>query len=105
MVYAIIEEGGKQYKVEPGQSIRVEKLDVPPGGEVELEKVLLVAGEDELRVGSPYLPGAKVKATVTSEGKARKVLVFKYKPRIRYRRKLGHRQSYTQLTIREIVTG
>ena len=105
MVYAIIEEGGKQYKVEPGQTIRVEKLDVPPGGKVDLGKVLLVAREDGLRVGTPYLTGAKVKATVTSEGKARKVLVFKYRPRVRYRRKLGHRQRYTELTIREILTG
>jgi large subunit ribosomal protein L21 len=105
LFYAVVEEGGKQYKVKPGQTIRVEKLDAPLGGEVELGRVLLVSGEDGVRMGNPYLPGAKVRATVTGQDRARKVLVFKYRPRVRYRRKHGHRQSYTQLAIGEIVTG
>ena len=105
MFYAIIEQGGKQYRVEPGQTIRVEKLALPLGEEIELGKVLLVASDQGVKVGTPYLPGAKVRATVTGEGKARKVYAFKYKAKEDYRRRVGHRQNYTLVSIGEIVTG
>jgi large subunit ribosomal protein L21 len=95
--------GGKQYKVSAGDSVDVEKLPFEVGEKIELDRVLLVADGDEVRVGQPTVKGAKVSATVTDHAKGRKVIVFKYKPKIRYRRKKGHRQAYTRLTIDEIV--
>ncbi len=103
-IYAVVESGGKQYKVEPGHTIRVERLGAPEGSVVELEKVLLVAEGDEVSLGKPFVGGAKVVATVLGEEKAAKVIVFKYKRKVRYRRKKGHRQIYTRLAIKEIVT-
>lgn len=105
MNYAIVEEGGKQYKVTPGQTIRVEKLGLPVGEEVSLGRVLLMAGEEGIKVGTPYLAGASVRAKVTGQGRTGKILALKYKSRVRYRRKFGHRQAYSELTIREIVAG
>jgi large subunit ribosomal protein L21 len=102
-IYAIIETGGKQYKVAPGQTVDVERLDVAEGASVELDRVLLIAREDKIAVGSPTLNGAKVMATSQGEGRGKKIIVFKYKPKVRYRKKTGHRQSYTRLTIDEIV--
>ncbi len=102
-IYAIIETGGKQYKVTPGQTIDVERLDVAEGKTVELERVLLVADGDKVRVGTPTVDGAKVVATSQGEGKGKKIIVFKYKPKVRYRKKTGHRQFYTRLVIDKIV--
>jgi large subunit ribosomal protein L21 len=102
-MYAIVETGGKQYQVQTGQIIDVERLPAGVGDEVELDQVLLVADEGELKVGQPTVEGAKVRATVLRQDKARKVLVFKFKPKERYRRKAGHRQPYTRLRIDEIV--
>jgi large subunit ribosomal protein L21 len=102
-IYAIIETGGKQYKVTPGQSIDVERLDVAEGNTVDLDRVLLIADGDKVTVGTPTIEGARVIATSKGEGKGKKILVFKYKPKVRYRRKTGHRQRYTSLTIDEIV--
>ncbi len=102
-IYAIIETGGKQYKVTPGQTIDVERLDVAEGSTVELEKVLLIAEGDKMKVGTPTVEGAKVIATSQGEGRTRKVIVFKYKPKVRYRKKTGHRQFYTRLVIDRIV--
>lgn len=102
-MYAVVEMGGKQYKVSAGDSVDVEKLPFEVGEKIELDRVLLVADGDEVRVGQPTVKGAKVSATVTDHAKGRKVIVFKYKPKIRYRRKKGHRQAYTRLTIDEIV--
>ena len=102
-IYAIIETGGKQYKVTPGQTIDVERLDVAAGDTVELERVLFIANGDRVTVGNPTIDGAKVIATSQGEGKSKKIIVFKYKPKVRYRRKMGHRQLYTSLTIDEIV--
>lgn len=102
-MYAIIETGSKQYKVTPGQTIAVEQLNVAEGSQVELDNVLLVADGDKLTVGKPRIEGAKVVATSLGNHKEKKVLVFKYKPKVRYRRKIGHRQPYTQLNINEIV--
>ena len=102
-IYALIETGGKQYKVTPGQSIDVERLDVAEGGAVELGKVLLIADGDRVVVGTPTVDGAKVIATSQGEGKGKKIIVFKYKPKVRYRKKTGHRQFYTSLVIDRIV--
>ena len=103
-IYAIVEAGGKQYKVTPGQVIDIESMSVE-GDTVELERVYLVSDGDNVSVGKPTVEGAKVIANVVDEGKGKKVLVFKYKPKVRYRRKKGHRQPYTRLAIKEIVAG
>ena len=102
-IYAIIETGGKQYKVTPGQTIDVERLDVAEGSTVELDRVLLIADGDKVDVGTPTVDGAKVVATSQGEGRTKKIIVFKYKPKVRYRKKTGHRQFYTRLTIDKIV--
>ncbi|HHY18390.1 MAG TPA: 50S ribosomal protein L21 [Firmicutes bacterium] len=100
--YAVVETGGKQYRVSEGDVIRVEKLNIDAGNEVELDKVLLVGGE-ETKVGAPYVDGAKVTAEVVKNGKGKKIIVFKYKAKKNYRRKQGHRQPYTELKITSIV--
>ena len=102
-MYAIVETGGKQYRVQRGQIIDVERLPVEVGQQVELDKVLLVADDGKVTVGQPTVEGAKVRATVLRHDKARKIIVFKYKPKKRYRRKTGHRQHFTRLQIDEIV--
>jgi large subunit ribosomal protein L21 len=102
-IYAIIETGGKQYKVIPGQTIDVERLDVAEGNTVELDRVLLISDNDKVTVGTPTVDGAKVIATSQGEGKGKKIIVLKYKPKVRYRKKTGHRQLYTRLTIDKIV--
>ncbi len=101
-IYAIVETGGKQYKVSPGQTIEVAQLPEEEGSIVEFDRVLLVADGDKLHIGRPVV-AAKVKATVLGQGKSEKVTVFKYKPKVRYRRKRGHRQPYTKLVIDEIA--
>ncbi len=100
-MYAIIETGGKQIKVEVGQKIFTEKLDVEAGAEYTFDKVLLVSG-DKTSVGTPYVQGATVVAKVEKQDKQKKILVFKYKSKANYRRKQGHRQPYTCLTIESI---
>lgn len=102
-IYAIIQTGGKQYKVSPGETIDVERLPAEEGSTIELDQVLLVADGENVRVGTPTVEGAKVVAEVVGEGKGEKVIVFKYKPKVRYRRMKGHRQTHTRLAIREIV--
>ena len=102
-IYAIIETGGKQYKVTPGQTIDVERLDVAEGGKIDLDRVLLIADGDKVTVGTPTVDGAKVVATSQGEGKGKKIIVLKYKPKVRYRKKTGHRQLYTRLVIDKIV--
>jgi large subunit ribosomal protein L21 len=100
-----VESGGKQYKVSPGQTIDVERLAAEEGSTVELTQVLFAADGDRMAVGRPVVGGAKVLATVVAQGKGDKVIVFKYKPKVRYRRKRGHRQLYTRLLIKDIVMG
>jgi large subunit ribosomal protein L21 len=102
-IYAIIETGGKQYKVAEGQSIDVELLDVSVGGSIELDKVLLIADGDNITTGKPVIEGARVMATASKIGKAKKIIVFKYKAKTRYRRKNGHRQPFTTLSIDKIL--
>jgi large subunit ribosomal protein L21 len=105
MDYAIVETGGKQYRVQPGQTISVEKIVADAGSTVELNKVLLVSQDDKVTVGQPLVEGARVLAEVANQGKADKVIVFKYKSKIRYSVKNGHRQPLTTLSIKEIVNG
>ena len=102
-IYAIVEIGGKQYKVSSGQLIEVDRLDVTEGETVELDKVLLLAGDDKVTVGTPIVEGAKVIATSQGDSKGKKIIVFRYKPKVRYRKKTGHRQLYTKLTIDKIL--
>ena len=100
-MFAIIETGGKQVKVEEGQSIFVEKLEVEEGAEFTFDKVLFVGG-DSVKVGVPTIEGATVTAKVEKHGKKKKITVFKYKAKKNYKRKQGHRQPYTKLTIEKI---
>lgn len=101
-MYAVVESGGKQYRVTVGQTIDVEKLPAAQGENVTLDRVLLVADGDEVQVGRPTLSGASVSATVVQHGLRRKAVVFHYRPKQRYRVKRGHRQQYTRLRIDEI---
>lgn len=101
-MYAVIETGGKQYRVSPGQTVEVELLPAEPGATVTLERVLLVSSDDATTVGQPTVPGGAVVATVIGEGRGKKVIVFKYKSKKRYRRTTGHRQDYTYLTVTDI---
>jgi large subunit ribosomal protein L21 len=102
-MYAVIETGGKQYRVSPGQTVEVELLPAEPGATVTLDRVLLVSAEGgATTVGQPVVPGGAVVATVIGEGRGKKVIVFKYKSKKRYRRTTGHRQDYTYLTVTDI---
>ena len=101
-MYAIIETGGKQYKVQQGDTLFIEKLDVQAGDAVTFDKVMAVGSEDGLKVGAPYIEGAAVKATVVKNGKGEKIVVFKFKAKKNYRRRQGHRQPYTKVEIGEI---
>ncbi len=103
MKYAIVEDGGKQYKVIEGNTIEVDRFPSEVGEEIDLARVLLVVDNDEVTVGTPLVSGVKVQATVVSQFKGPKIVVFKYKPRKRYRVKTGHRQRYTRLKIDSIV--
>lgn len=104
MKYAIVESGGKQYKAVEGTSIDVDLLPLEAGSEIEIDQVLLVTDGSDVKVGTPTVKGATVKATVTGMIKGRKIVVFKYKSGTNYRRRQGHRQKYTRLQIQEIVT-
>ncbi|MDL2310509.1 50S ribosomal protein L21 [Peptostreptococcaceae bacterium OttesenSCG-928-C18] len=101
-MYAVLETGGKQYNVEAGKCYYVEKLDAEVGETVELDKVLLIADGDNVKVGNPTVEGAKVKATVEAQGKGKKIIVFKFKPKKNYRKKKGHRQPFTKIKIEAI---
>lgn len=103
-MFAVIFTGGKQYLVEEGQTIKIEKLDAEVGSEVTFDKVLMTAKADgqDVEIGTPFLP-AKVTATVTSQGRDKKVLVVKYKPKVRYKRTIGHRQQFTEVKIGKIA--
>ena len=100
-MYAIIKTGGKQYVVEEGKVISIEKLDVEEGAEVTFDEVLLVSGDD-VKIGQPNVAGAKVTGKVLEQGKERKIRIFKYKAKSNYRRRQGHRQPYTKVEIGKI---
>ena len=105
MDYAIFKTGGKQYRVSPGDVLDVEKLPLEVGSVAEFDQVLAVSNDGELDVGAPTVSGARVLAQVQSHYKDRKIMVFKYKAKTRYRRKRGHRQNYTRLLIQDIQPG
>ena len=100
-MYAVIETGGKQIRVEVGQEIYVEKLEVEAGAEYVFDKVLMLGGEKS-KIGKPYVKNATVKASVIKHGRSPKIIVFKYEPKKHYHKKNGHRQPYTKLTITDI---
>ena len=104
MTHAIIETGGKQYRVKEGDEIFIEKLDVEAEDTITFEKVLAILDTDKAaKIGAPYLKGAKVSANVIKTGKSKKIMVFKMRPKKGYRRKQGHRQPYTKVSIEKIV--
>jgi len=101
-MYAIIETGGKQYRVQEGDTLFIEKLEVAAGETIDFDKVLVVSNQGKLSVGAPFVEGAKVEASVVEQGKGPKVIVFKYKAKKDYRKKQGHRQPYTKVKIEKI---
>lgn len=101
-MYAVIETGGKQYRVQEGDSLFIEKLEVEAGDTIDFDDVLIVSKDGELSIGNPYVENAKVKASVIENGKGPKVIVFKYKNKEGYRKKQGHRQPYTKVQIESI---
>lgn len=102
MMYAIIQTGGKQYRVAEGDVLVIEKLEAEEGATVEFDQVLTVVKEGEVQVGKPVIAGAKVTAKVEAQGKGKKILVFKYKAKSNYRRRQGHRQPFTKVVIEKI---
>ena len=98
-MYAVMETGGKQYRVQVGDVIFVEKLDCEADSKVTLDKIVMVSGDDGVKVGAPYVDGASVEATVLKNGKSKKITVFTYKSKKNEKRKMGHRQPYTQVRI------
>ena len=104
-MYAVIQTGGKQYRVEEGQTIKLEKLDAEEGADVDFGNVLLVKSDDGLKVGSPFLEGGKVTATVKSQGRHKKINIIKFKRRKQYMKHMGHRQNYTEVQITGISAG
>ena len=98
-MYAIVATGGKQYRVKEGEKLRVEKLSIEAGESVELDKVLLIGEGDDVKIGVPYLDGAKVTATVTENGRGDKVKIVKFRRRKHSRKQMGHRQPYTEIEI------
>jgi len=103
MAYAVIRTGGKQYRVAPGEIVRVERLAGEVGAPVEFAEVLLTADDAAVRVGTPLVEGVRVRAEIVAQGRAKKILVFKKKRRKNYRRRRGHRQSITTLRVTEIA--
>ncbi len=101
--FAIVETGGKQYRVEPGSKLRVETLKAEPGSTIELTNVLAIASDGEVSLGTPAVENARVVAEVLGHGKGKKIIIFKYKAKTRYRRKNGHRQGYTELKVKDIL--
>ena len=98
-MYAVIATGGKQYRVSQGDSLRVEKLEGAKGTKVVFDKVLMIGEGEKSKVGTPTVKGATVEAEIVDQNRARKILVFKFKQRKKYRRKYGHRQPYTELKV------
>lgn len=104
-MYAIVRTGGKQYQVSPGDIILIEKLTAAAGEEIALNEVLMVKDDDRLRLGTPIVENSSVKAKVLSHGRAKKIIVFKFKRRKQYRKTRGHRQDFTRIQIQEIIAG
>lgn len=103
-MYAVIKMGGKQYKVSEGGTVRVERLEGEAGTAVTIEQVLMLVDGDKVEIGTPFVEGASVEATVTSQGRGPKIHIVKFKRRKHYRKQMGHRQAYTELKITGIRT-
>ena len=101
-MHAVIKSGGKQYRVKPGDTIKVEKLPAKEGADIKIKDVLLIADGESIKVGTPLVKGATVTATVKSHGRGPKIRIIKMKRRKQYRRHMGHRQDYTELAITDI---
>ena len=101
-MYAVIVTGGKQYRVAPGDTLRVEKLDTPEGESVQLDQVLMVADGDDIKLGAPYVEGGHVTAKVKGHGRGRKVEIIKFRRRKHHMKQQGHRQAYTELEVIEV---
>lgn len=104
-MHAVITTGGKQYLVEEGNIIKVEKLDVKEGEKVKFEEVLMLEKDGEYQIGQPLVKNTFVEAKVLKQGRDKKIVVFKYKPKKKYQKKIGHRQSFTQVKIEKITEG
>ncbi len=104
-MYAVFETGGKQYRASPGDVIRVEKLEVEEGSEVDFDKVLMVGEGEDVKIGLPYVEGGKVTATVRAQGRGKKVMIIKFRRRKHSRKQMGHRQAYTELQITGVSAG
>jgi len=102
-MYAIVETGGKQYRVQEGTRLKVESLPQPAGEEIALDKVLLVSSDGGLKIGKPLVDGAKVTAQVLAQDRAKKIIVFKKRSKKTYKKTIGHRQNYTELVIKSIT--
>ncbi len=102
-MYAVIETGGKQYRVAAGDTIEVERLRAEAGSQIEIDRVLMVAGDTGVAIGTPVVTGARVVATVTEHLRGPKLTIFKFKAKKRYRKHAGHKQSYTRVKVDEIV--
>jgi large subunit ribosomal protein L21 len=102
-MYALVDIKGKQYKAEKGSLLKVDKVEAEQGGALEFDKVLLVSSDKDVKVGSPYVKGAKIKASVVDHGKDKKVIVYKFKRRKGYRRKQGHRQQFSLVKVEDIT--
>ncbi|MEW8043995.1 MAG: 50S ribosomal protein L21 [gamma proteobacterium symbiont of Phacoides pectinatus] len=104
-MYAVIQTGGKQYRVSEGDTLKVEKLGAGEGASVDLDKVLMVADGEDIKIGTPYVDGGKVTATVKSHGRGKKVNIIKFRRRKHHMKRQGHRQSYTELEITGVSAG
>lgn len=104
-MYAVIQTGGKQYRVAQGSTLKVEKIDAAEGDSIELDKVLMVADGDDVKVGSPYVEGGKVTATVRSQGRGKKVMIVKFRRRKHHMKRQGHRQAFTEIEVTGIHAG
>lgn len=102
MPFAVIQTGGKQYRVSPGQKLKIEKLNAKMGDKVLFDKVLLIADGDNIKIGTPYIEGAKIEANVLKQARDKKKIVFRYHSKTRYRKKKGHRQYFTEVEIIKI---
>ncbi len=102
-MYAVIESGGKQHRVEPGELLSVEKLNAAEGDTFEFDRVMLVGEAGDIKIGTPYVPGGKVTAEIVAHGRGKKITIIKFRRRKHYRRQAGHRQAFTQVRIKEIA--
>jgi len=104
-MYAVIHTGGKQYRVEEGETLKIEKLEAEAGADIEFDKVLMVQSDTGIQVGKPYLEGGKVTASIASQGRHKKVKILKFRRRKHHMKRMGHRQSYTEVKITGISAG